>query len=74
MTTTARRRRLTGDRGDGVPALLIATGVVLLLLTQLLNVVVFSYGKGTVRTALDEAARAGHDRDSLAVRERQPIR
>ena len=59
MTTTARRRRLTGDRGDGVPALLIATGVVLVLLTQLLNVVVFSYGKGTVRTALDEAARAG---------------
>ena len=31
----------------------------LLLLTQILNVVVFSYGKGTVRTALDEAARAG---------------
>ena len=40
-------------------------GVVLVLLAQILNVVVFTYGKGTVRTALDEAARAGA-RDGLA--------
>jgi hypothetical protein len=39
--------------------LVVASGTVLFLLTQILNVVVFSYGKGTVRTALDEAARAG---------------
>ena len=38
---------------------------VLVLLAQILNVVVFTYGKGTVRTALDEAARAGA-RDGLA--------
>ena len=37
----------------------------LVLLAQILNVVVFTYGKGTVRTALDEAARAGA-RDGLA--------
>ena len=35
--------------------LVLATGFVLLLVAQILNVIVFSYGKGTVRTALDEA-------------------
>jgi hypothetical protein len=53
---TGRRR---DDRGEGVVAAVLATGFVLLLLVQILNVVVFTYGKGTVRTALDEAARAG---------------
>ncbi|MFT3852011.1 MAG: hypothetical protein QM733_04630 [Ilumatobacteraceae bacterium] len=38
---------------------MLATGFVLMLLVQILNVVVFTYGKGSVRTALDEAARAG---------------
>jgi hypothetical protein len=59
------RRRLRGDRGEGVVPLVVASGVVLVLLAQILNVVVFTYGKGTVRTALDEAARAGA-RDGLA--------
>ena len=45
----------------------LATGIVLLLVAQILNVVVFTYGKGTVRTALDEAARAGARSDSVAV-------
>ena len=52
----SRRRRLRGDRGEGVVVLVLATGFVLLLVAQILNVIVFSYGKGTVRTALDEAA------------------
>jgi len=47
--------------------LVLATGVVLVLVVQILNVVVFTYGKGTVRTALDEAARAGATSGSLAV-------
>jgi len=59
MADHTRRRRLRGDRGEGVVVLVLASGVVLLLLAQILNVVVFTYGKGTVRTALDEAARAG---------------
>ena len=37
----------------------MATGVVLVLLTGIIQVIVFQYGKGTVRAALDEAARAG---------------
>lgn len=52
-------RRLRGERGDGVVALVLATGIVLVLVVQVINVVVFTYGKGSVRTALDEAARAG---------------
>ena len=38
---------------------MLATGIVLALVVQIINVVVFTYGKGSVRTALDEAARAG---------------
>jgi len=60
------RRRFRGDRGDGAAVLVLATGIVLLLVVQILNVVVFTYGKGSVRTALDEAARAGA-RQGLAV-------
>jgi hypothetical protein len=65
--TVSRRRRLRGDRGEGVVVLVLATGFVLLLVAQILNVIVFSYGKGTVRTALDEAARAGARSDSVAM-------
>jgi hypothetical protein len=57
--TRTERRRWRGDRGEGIVVLVLASGVVLLLLAQILNVVVFTYGKGTVRTALDEAARNG---------------
>jgi hypothetical protein len=68
MTRDAsQRRRLRGDRGEGVVVLVLATGFVLLLLAQIINVIVFSYGKGTVRIALDEAARAGARSDSVAV-------
>lgn len=35
-----------------------ATGVVLVVLTAVLQVIVFQYGKGSVRAALDEAARS----------------
>jgi hypothetical protein len=42
-----------------VVVIAIATAVVLLLVVQIVNVIVFSYGKGAVRAALDEAARAG---------------
>jgi Flp pilus assembly protein TadG len=66
MRHDSHRRRLRGDRGEGVVVLVLATGIVLLLVAQILNVIVFSYGKGTVRTALDEAARAGARSGSVA--------
>jgi hypothetical protein len=39
--------------------LLIGTAIVLVFVTAVLNVIVFQYGKGVTRAALDEAARAG---------------
>jgi hypothetical protein len=50
--------RCREDRGSTFLALVMATGVVLVVLTAILQVIVFQYGKGTVRAALDEAARA----------------
>ncbi|MDW3212639.1 MAG: hypothetical protein R8G01_01475 [Ilumatobacteraceae bacterium] len=40
-------------------SLIVASGVVLFVLAGILQVIVFQYGKGTVRAALDEGARAG---------------
>src|SRR5690606_27244831 len=47
------------DRGAALISLVVATGVVLILLTGIIQVITFQYGKGTVRAALDEGARAG---------------
>jgi hypothetical protein len=47
------------DRGAALVSLIVATGVVLVLLTGIIQVIAFEYGKGTVRAALDEGARAG---------------
>ena len=51
-------RRCRGDRGATFIALVLATGFVLVLVTGIIQVIVFQYGKGTTRAALDEAARA----------------
>ena len=53
-----RRRRCTGDAGATFITLVMASGFVLVLVTMILQVIVFQYGKGSVRAALDEAARA----------------
>ena len=47
------------DRGAALISLIVATGIVLVLLTGVIQVIAFQYGKGTVRAALDEGARAG---------------
>jgi hypothetical protein len=47
------------DRGAAFISLVVATGVVLVLLTGIIQVITFQYGKGTVRAALDEGARVG---------------
>ena len=52
------RRRRGDDVGATFISLVLATGVVLILLTGIIQVIVFQYGKGTVRAALDEAARS----------------
>ncbi|MCU1394895.1 MAG: hypothetical protein JWM34_3323 [Ilumatobacteraceae bacterium] len=57
--TGPHTRRFHGDSGATFIALVFATGFVLILLTGIIQVIVFQYGKGTTRAALDEAARAG---------------
>jgi Flp pilus assembly protein TadG len=57
VTRTARRNQ--GDDGATFVTLVVASGIVLLLLAGIVQVIVFQYGKGTVRAALDEAARSG---------------
>jgi hypothetical protein len=54
-----QRTRCRGDRGATFIALVMATAVTLVLVTGILQVIVFEYGKDTVRAALDEASRAG---------------
>ena len=53
------RRHRHDDTGATFIALVVATGIVLILLTGIIQVIIFQYGKGTVRAALDEAAHAG---------------
>ena len=59
-------RRCRGDRGATFVALVMATGVVLVIVTAIMQVIVFQYGKGAVRAALDEAARSAA-RSSITV-------
>lgn len=54
-----RAARCRGDSGATFLTLVLATGVALVLLTAIIQVITFQYGKGTVRAALDEAARSG---------------
>jgi Flp pilus assembly protein TadG len=56
---TKQRRSERDERGAALIPLVIATGVVLLIVTAVMNLIVFQYGKGVVRSALDEGARAG---------------
>jgi hypothetical protein len=59
VVDSARVRRCSGDRGATFIALVAATAVALVVVVGIIQVIVFQYGKGTVRAALDEAARAG---------------
>ncbi|MEZ5257012.1 MAG: hypothetical protein R2705_09030 [Ilumatobacteraceae bacterium] len=53
------RRTPSSDRGAALVPLIVATGVLLLVISAVVNLIVFQYGKGVVRSALDEGARAG---------------
>ena len=54
--TTARR---LGDRGLGSIQFVLASSLALLLFLALANLVVVQYGKGALRSALEQGARAG---------------
>jgi len=58
-SAVAPRAEQVRDRGMATVSLIVASGIMLLILTGILQVITFQYGKGTVRAALDEGARAG---------------
>lgn len=55
----ARRGRCGGERGVATVSVAFAAGLVLLVVVQIVNVMVFQFGLGVVRAGLDEGARAG---------------
>lgn len=55
----ARARRARGEAASTVPAYLFAIGLALVFFVLLVQFAVWQYGRGVVRSALDEGARAG---------------
>lgn len=53
------RARAQGEAGEAVPAYVFALGLSLLFFVLLVQFVVWQYGRGVVRSALDEGARVG---------------
>lgn len=47
------------ERGSTTIAIVFSVAVILLIVVQVVNVIVFQYGRGSVRAALDEGARVG---------------
>ena len=47
------------ERGMATPQFVLAAGLSLLLFVAFANLIVFQYGRGVVRAALDEGVRAG---------------
>lgn len=58
MDPDAAARRL-GDRGVSSAQFVLASALSLLLFVALANLVVIQYGRGAVRSALEQGARAG---------------
>lgn len=58
MDPGSTHRRLS-DRGVSSVQFLVASALALILFLALANLVVVQYGKGAIRSALDQGARAG---------------
>ncbi|MDQ3569794.1 MAG: hypothetical protein M3396_04070 [Actinomycetota bacterium] len=52
-------RRAAGEVGSAAPAYVLAVGLSLIFFVLLVQFVVWQYGRGVVRSALDEGARVG---------------
>jgi hypothetical protein len=52
-------QRRTGEAGSTLPAYLLGVATVLVFFVLLVQFVAWQYGRGVVRSALDEGARAG---------------
>lgn len=52
-------RRLGDERGFLTPQMVLAVALSFLVLVAMVNLIVFQYGRGAVRAALDEGVRRG---------------
>jgi hypothetical protein len=59
MTVCRRRPPRPDDRGIATATAVVAIGLGLLALVALINFVVYQYGAGAARSAVDQAARTG---------------
>lgn len=69
MDSRTVARRLGDDRGVSSVQFVLASGLALLLFLVLANLVVVQYGRGAVRSALEQGARAGTAAGSSACEE-----
>lgn len=67
---TATGRLDVGDRGVSSVQFVLASALALVLFLALANLVVVQYGKGAIRSAVEQGARAGTTADVLACEER----
>lgn len=65
-TRRATKVSLSSERGSAALPILLGMLIVLMVLMAGTNFVVFEYGQGVVRTAVDEAARAGSEQQTNA--------
>jgi hypothetical protein len=63
-TGDSERSRGAGQAGQVLPSYLVAVGLSLVFFVLLVQFVVWQYGRGAVRAALDEAARVGAPADA----------
>lgn len=59
MDTRTASRRLNGDGGLSSIQFVLAAGLMLMMFTVLANLIVVQYGRGAVRSAVEQGARAG---------------
>lgn len=62
------RKAKPSEDGFMTPTVLMAVGFSMLLFVAFVNLVLYQYGRGAVRSALDEGARAGSAAESTAAR------
>jgi hypothetical protein len=66
MARPTRTYRSHDDRGAATSATLLAISIGLFALVVLANFITYQYGRGAVRSALDQAARSGSRASSSA--------
>ena len=59
MAASGKLRRRTGDRGAATVVVVLLAGMLFYGFLAFTNFVIYQYGRGVVRSAVDQAAQAG---------------